>query len=205
MMKNEERDVAAAIVENIELLEGAIKLANTKMDDELNLAIEQVFEQKKQEFMWEGHSEEWTEKPVWIASSAWRAADEEVDGEYDLFFELNVFGDVETFVARWLGELESGVRLETDSNTLKKKSLKAVYSHSEILLKKLTKAGLIFNPTKGCLYVDVVMPRADLVEAFRSGDFDHVKEPIESALNLVKSCEDLLTKLALAIREESVV
>lgn len=199
-MTQQDNDIGATIVRNIDLLESAMSYASETMDRLIGQEIGDILKRKRDKFGWNGDPVETVEDNFWLSSPEW-ISEGDPDGNYDLLVEMDMTGEAVTWLAYFAGVADLGVHLEPSSNTLSRGPLKRVLKNNPELMAEFASRGFHWDP-EGKLTLPVEFSREALAMAFEEEDFSEALAPLEEALDLVFEARALFDRLVAKIRKD---
>ncbi|MGR3761741.1 hypothetical protein ACUXV3_16675 [Roseobacteraceae bacterium NS-SX3] len=199
-MTQQDNDIGAAIVRNIDLLESAMSYATDTMDRLLGQEVGDILKRKRDKFGWSGDPVETFEDGFWLSPPEWISEDDP-DGNYDLFVEMDMTEEANTWLAYFAGVNGLGVFLAPSSNTLSPAPFKRVLKSSPELMAEFASKGFHWDP-EGKLTLPLEFSREALAMAFQEEDFSEALAPLEEALDLVFETRALFDQLAAKIRKD---
>lgn len=200
MLNEDDSATAAAIIENITLLESAVDFTNTQIQDVLSSAANAAFEDKARAFGWEHAVSAIDEEPNFIARPVWRVEDEPLGGQYDLSFGITAPGEANFWITNALGLLDNSLRIEADFGWAGVRVIQAIMRDQGDIIDDLVTAGFRCDRREPALFIPVIIGQQDLVQAFKDRDDAAIKAPFEAALDLVHAQTPALDQLAQSVR-----
>lgn len=200
-MDGMELKAAEVVARNIELLEGAYRLAVDKMDVMLYEATRNILEEKQKLLLWEyDFGSELNDLP-WLAPTEWRAEGEEVGGDYNLFCRIDANGGAETWLAYFAGGPTRSVYLAISTDTVsgvRKLGKLAATVAAEV--SELTGLGFSFDASDFVLKLPLKFDCEEIAKGFADGDLSTAVAPIGVALDKINNARPILDKVEQAVR-----
>jgi hypothetical protein len=200
MLTEDEGAIARSLAENIELAEAAHGMLEGKAFDFLSGGVEAAFKDSAEAFGWTFGFDTMHNDNNHIASDAWYAGEFKNSPYYDLCFGIWSEGESEYHMTDMLGIGENSMRIQAFFEISGVLNKKRFLKEHDLIITKLTDAGFRFNASSSELYIQVIVPRADMMRAFSEVDHDLIKVHFVKALDLIHSHEDDFNALAIGVR-----
>lgn len=202
-----ETSVSRLIVEHINELEAALRIARGTMSQALGTAVAELLDDRRRALDWEGEVNRDLNEGIWLAPSEWRTANDEYDN-YDLYVEFEETDcldgeEAETWIGAFCGFAGAGIRFRLKTNALGQRDWKTLLRTETEVIDQLVEGGFLCDPKKGELAALISIEKDKLSEAFADEEFDEALQPVCWAIDRIITHRATLDQLVNAIRAGS--